>query len=223
MRSNLILSVVVLLLIFLPVGDWALVPLENAVRTQLPDHVDGIIIIGGDEDARVTQAHEMPAMLDSARRYVGFVKLAKEFPQARLFYSGGQGSLTPLRTMKEADIAKLQITELGIAPDRVIYEGNSRTTYENAALSAAIAGDDIKKNWVLVTSAYHMPRALLTFRQQGWNITGYPVGYFAEGTIGLRLAKGFTHNLYELQLALHEYIGLFWYWLMQYSGALWPN
>lgn len=221
---NLLLASFAFLLVFLPVGDWALTPLENAVKLQIPPQVDGIIMLGGDEDSVLTKERLMPVMLDSARRYMGFVKLAHQFPDAKLMYSGGHGSLTPNNGVSEADIARMQLQRLGIDTNHVAFESASRTTYENAVFSTSLIGDEAKqKSWLLVTSAYHMPRALMTFQHQGWNIKPYPVGYFTTGTDYVRYGRGVERNLYELRFASHEYFGLFWYWLRQYTGALWPD
>jgi uncharacterized SAM-binding protein YcdF (DUF218 family) len=95
----------------------------------------------------------------------------------------------------------------GIAPDRLRLEGQSRNTAENARLSLALASPAAGETWVLVTSAFHMPRAMRSFEAAGWSgIVPWPVDYrtssFADG-IGWNL----TRNLQVLNTAIREQVG----------------
>jgi uncharacterized SAM-binding protein YcdF (DUF218 family) len=65
----------------------------------------------------------------------------------------------------------------------VLIESKSRNTFENAVMSKSVAGVEASQPWLLVTSAWHMPRALATFRKAGWNVTPYAVDYFSPTKI----------------------------------------
>jgi uncharacterized SAM-binding protein YcdF (DUF218 family) len=109
----------------------------------------------------------------------------------------------------EASVARVFFAAQGIDEGRLLLEQRSRNTAENAALSLALAQPQPGQTWLLVTSAFHMPRALNGFHQAGWpELLAYPVDYrsgrFIDG-IGWDLAE----NLRVLNTALHEYVGLF--------------
>ena len=96
---------------------------------------------------------------------------------------------------------------MGVPSERVLYERAARTTYENAIFSASVRGVEKAKPWLLVTSAYHMPRSMALFRAAGWNVTPYPVGFRSVGHTSwtdYSLARGAV----RWQLVLHEVIGL---------------
>ena len=94
----------------------------------------------------------------------------------------------------------------GIAPERLLLEGKSRNTAENARLSLALATPAAGETWVLVTSAFHMPRAMRSFEATGWTgLVPWPVDYrtsaFSDG-IGWNL----TGNLEVLNTAIREQV-----------------
>jgi uncharacterized SAM-binding protein YcdF (DUF218 family) len=93
-------------------------------------------------------------------------------------------------------------------------EDRSRNTFENAVLSAAMVGVDVKKPWLLVTSAWHMPRAMATFEKAGWNVTPYPVD-FRTGHSTPWTDYSLSDGAAKWQLVLHELLGL---WVYQLTG-----
>jgi uncharacterized SAM-binding protein YcdF (DUF218 family) len=90
------------------------------------------------------------------------------------------------------------------------YEAVSRNTYENAVLTARLEGVDITQRWLLVTSAWHMPRSMGTFVKAGWNVTAYPVD-FRTAPVSPWTDYALTTGIHHWQLALHEYLGLLSY------------
>ncbi len=161
-----------------PIGAWALRPLESQFPPVQLDQrrIDGIIVLGGALDAEATQRLALPVLNDAAERLTAFVALAKAHPEAKLVFSGGSGD--PIRPeLREADQVKQFFKEQGLPPDRVIFERDSRNTYENAVYSQKLVHPQAGQNWLLVTSAWHMPRAIGCFEKLGWKITPYPVDY----------------------------------------------
>jgi len=210
-------------LAILPVGDWALTPLENRLAFDPPEHVDGIIVLGGDEKTEITAARSYPVALDSMRRYATFGDMAKRYPDAKLVYSGGSGLLNPDKTLREAEVASLIMAQIGIPVDHVMFEKESRNTFENAVYSMGIVKPEKTENWLLVTSAWHMPRAVGCFRKAGWNIYPVPTGYFTAGDYRFSFLFRFDEQIRALSYAMREYIGLAAYWLMGRTNALWPE
>lgn len=161
-----------------PIGAWVMKPLETRFpAAQLSDKpIDGIIVLGGALDPEGSLRAGAPILNDAAERLTAFVALARTYPKARLIFSGGSGD--PLRPgIREADQVKALFASLGLAPERVVYERDSRNTYENALYSKKLIQPEPGQNWLLVTSAWHMPRAMGCFEKAGWAVTPYPVDY----------------------------------------------
>ena len=207
----------------LPVGAWSLVPLENRFPPQTPQHVDGIILLGGDEKPHSDTIPGRPVFLDSARRYIAFASMARQYPHAKLVFSGGSPKLQPNELMKDVYVAKQALSGLGVPVDKMIVDDLSRNTHENAVFSYNLVHPDPKETWLLVTSAFHMPRAMASFRKAGWNVVPATTGYLTDGTFPTHLQFELGEHLTELSWAWHEYYGLLAYWLMGYTDTLWPN
>ncbi|MGB9152887.1 MAG: YdcF family protein [Alphaproteobacteria bacterium] len=207
----------------LPVGDWALTPLENRFAFNPPEQVDGIIVIGGDEKTAVTEARGMPTALDSMRRYEMVLDMSRRYPDAKLVFSGGSADVYPHGETLDSEIAREIMNDIGVPTDKMIFEKTSRNTYENAVFSADIVRPEPSQKWLLVTSAWHMTRAMGCFRKAGWNVYAAPTGYFTTGKYTWHTRLGFVEQMYSLTFAMHEYMGLAAYWLMGRTSSLWPN
>ena len=206
-----------------PVGNWMLLPLENRFPPARPDHVDGIVVIGGDENPELTEMRGQPAVRASADYYIEFARLAREYPQAKLVYAGGESQLVPMSRLTGADVAKQALTAYDVPVDRVTFENKSRTTRENAVNAAEVVHPAPAEKWLLVTSAHHMPRAIGAFRKAGWNIYPAPADYRTSGKLTSGLHFDFAGHLGEMTMAAHEYFGLAAYWLLGYSDSPWPK
>jgi uncharacterized SAM-binding protein YcdF (DUF218 family) len=209
--------------ILLPVGAWAINPLEDrfpAVTTP-PAHVDGIIVLGGAIDDITSQDRHTPILTGAANRLTTFLILAKQYPNAKLVFTGGSGDLAQ-GIATEAPFARDFLASLGLPPDRVTYEQNSRTTWENAVETNRLVQPKPGETWILLTSAFHMPRAMGVFRAAGWqNLLAWPVGYRSRDHIAA-WQPGLGGELAGLDLAAHEWQGLLVYWLQGHSSALFP-
>ncbi len=186
--------------------------------TRLPDapRYAGIVVLGGAlEPAYIWQGHGQPALNDAAERMTGALPLLQRHAHLQLLFTGGEGELLA-QGLTEADRARIFYADMGVAQPRLTFESASRTTYENAVLSAALPGVDKTRPWLLVTSAWHMPRAMATFEKAGWNVTAYPVDFrTGNETPWTRYSLGAGSGKWNL--ALHEYLGLLAYRL---SGKL---
>ncbi len=210
--------------LLLPVDQWALLPLEDRFPqvAQPPAHVDGIIVLGGAVMTDMTRERGVPSLNDSAERMTTAVALARRYPDARLVFTGGEGSLIQGATM-EADAARALFLSLGVPPGQLTFERASRTTYENAVLTQALVHPQPGQTWILVTSAWHMPRSVGIFRARGWDVLPWPVGYKSANSLDLWLPTTLAGHLSGLDTAAHEYIGLLAYWLLGRTDALFPG
>lgn len=211
--SGLGIALLLTLTVF-PVGEVLLRPIEAHYPVSPPlDRVDGIIVLGGGERAGRALRWGLPQTNEAGERFIEGAALAHAHPQARLLFSGGSGALGDLgrSQVPQAQMAARLFASLGISADRVVLEPNSRNTAENARNSAALIQPKPEEVWVLVTSAFHMRRAVRSFESAGWpNIVPWPVDHRSgsfTGGIGWNLAR----NLHLLNTATKETVGLIAY------------
>lgn len=203
------LTLLVVLAIF-PLGELLLQPIERSYPAEPAlDEVNGIIVLGGGENARASVFWGQLQLNEGGERYAAALALARRFPQARVLFTGGSGALRDLggAETSEADMAGRFFRDQGLEPARLLLEGQSRNTAENARLSLALAAPAPEETWVLVTSAFHMPRAMRSFEAAGWTgLVPWPVDYrtsaFKDG-VGWNL----TEHLRVLNIAIREYVG----------------
>lgn len=201
-----------LIISVLPIGAWLLAPLEERFPrlTDPPAQVDGIIVLGGAINLERAADRGGTPMGGNAERITAFVELAQRYPNAKLVFTGGSGLLLD-QIHREADYAAQLLQVLGIAPDRVIFERESRNTHENVVNSMAAVKPQPGEVWLLVTSAVHMPRAVGAFRQAGWPVIAYPVAYATGPNDTRRLDFNFARGLSRISMATYEWVGLIAY------------
>lgn len=209
-----------LVLAVAPVGPLLLRPLEARFppRTSLPTHIDGIVVLGGGIDPRLTMFSGLTSLTDAGSRIVAAADLARRHPEAKLVLLGGEGNLLPYG-YPEAKAALPFLDAEGIARGRILVDDKSRSTHENALFGKALVRPEPGQNWLLVTSAWHMPRAVATFRAVGWPAIPYPVDFRVAGfEPGFSLADG----LGLATLAAKEWLGLAYYRLLGWTRELLP-
>ncbi|MDQ0346224.1 YdcF family protein [Ancylobacter vacuolatus] len=193
-----------------PFGRMLLVPLEGRFPPYVESgrQVDGIIVLGGSELPGISAARGQPSFQESAERILAMGELARLYPNARIVVAGGSGRLSD-SPMQEADVVRMALPQIGLAEERVMFESASRNTAENARLAMALVKPAPGENWLLVTSAYHMPRAVGCFRAVGFPVTAYPVDFRTTGVPGyFRLFSSVAEGLSFFELALREWVGL---------------
>tara|TARA_B110000858_G_scaffold198442_1_gene265074 strand:- start:37464 stop:38294 length:831 start_codon:yes stop_codon:yes gene_type:complete len=224
-RSLLSSCALLLLLIgFFPVGEWLIAPLENRFTTNaaLPSEVDGIVVLGGTILPRLSKIWQQPELNSAAERLSNFLYLARLYPSAQLVFSGGNGVVTE-QEFKEAEMAQILFEQLGLAERAIIFESESRNTSENAKNSKALLTPTDEENWLLITSAYHMPRSIGVFCQQQWRVQPYPVDHYSQKGNLLRLDFLFSENLSVLRIAIREWAGLLAYRLSGRTDRFLPG
>lgn len=207
----------------LPVGTWMMRPLENrfAMPEPMPDRVDGIIVLGGAISVDRSIDRRGPVLNDAAGRMTTFIAMAHRYPQARLVFSGGNADPFVTKT-SEAEIARSFFRDIGLGSREILYEVESRNTYENALYSHRLVKPRPAERWLLVTSAADLPRAVGCFRGTGWSVIAIPADYHTlHGGAGA--PPGLTHGLREADWAAHEWIGLVYYWLRGWTPTLFPG
>jgi uncharacterized SAM-binding protein YcdF (DUF218 family) len=123
----------------------------------------------------------------------------------------------------EAEYALALFESFGIARERLTPEDKSHNTVENALFSKALADPKPGERWLLVTSAYHMPRAIGIFRRAGFAVDAYPVDWRTRGRVDLVMPfDSLTGGLRRTDTAVREWVGLAAYRITGQSSALFP-
>lgn len=201
-----------------PLGDLALAGLEARYPANPGlGQVDAIIVLGGAEQPPAHRRWGELALNEAGERMIAGVLLARRFPQARLIFTGGEAALGFRGdTRGPSAMTRALWVDLGIDPARIVLESASRNTAENARLTFDLVQPEAGERFVLVTSAFHMPRSMATFARAGWqNLTAWPVD-FRSGPIGSGPLPGgagwrLDEHLGRLNVALKEYLGLLAY------------
>ena len=215
---------ILLLVALFPVGEWLIYPLENRfpANPMLSDKIDGIIVLGGPENANLTAAWKQVEVGDAAERLFAFRALASRYPDAKRVFTGGSGSML-YQQAKGAEVAKLFFEQQGMMTSRIIFETASRNTFENAELSKRLVKPGVGEIWLLITSAYHMPRAVGLFCRIGWPTIPYPVDHYSWPGNLFRMDVDLTGHLSVLGIALREWLGLAVYYATGKTAALIPR
>ncbi|MDH5600828.1 MAG: YdcF family protein [Gammaproteobacteria bacterium] len=226
-QAKIVLSVIsgiLVILSFFPVGEWLLYPLENRFKTnpELTEKADGIIVLSGAEDPLLSSAWNQVELGAAAERNLTFMTLANNYPQAKLVFSGGTGSVIN-QQYKAADVAKKLFSQQGFDISRIIFERESRNTYENVINSKNLVKPLDNENWILITTSWHMPRSFGIFCKAGWPVIPYPVDHQTNKANLFRINFDLIENLSILKTATKEWLGLIAYYLAGKTSALYPK
>jgi uncharacterized SAM-binding protein YcdF (DUF218 family) len=209
---------------FSPLGNLLLYPLEQrfAPWDATRGAPDGIVVLGGPVDPDLSVAHHTPAVTSSPDRMITAATLAHRYPNARLVYTGGSARLFS-NDAKEADYAAEIFESLGIPRSRLIMERLSRNTAENAAFTKDLVKPRDGERWLLVTSAFHMPRSVGLFRKVGFAVEPYPVDWRIGGREDLLTFNNVAGDgLARTDTAMREWMGLLAYRLTGRIDELLP-
>jgi uncharacterized SAM-binding protein YcdF (DUF218 family) len=227
LASWLILTSLVLIAIagLSPLGNALILPLEQRFppwdASRGPP--DGIVVLGGAISPDISAARGTVALNEAAERIIAAAELARRYPSARIIYSGGTNALIFVEGV-EAAFAVRQLEALGVAHDRITAEEQSRNTVENAVFSRLLANPKPDERWLLVTSAYHMPRAMAAFRAAQFPIEAYPVDWRTRGPVDAVTPFGsLSEGLGRTDTAVHEWLGLLAYRLAGKTAVLFPR
>ncbi len=207
-----------------PLGNILILSLEQRFppwhASQAPP--DGIVVLGGAILPDISIARGAITLSGSAERITATAELARRYLNARIIVAGGANSLR-FGAPAGAAIAVTELEALGVAHDRITAEEQSRNTIESAVFSRLIAQPKPGEHWLLVTSAFRMPRAMAVFRAAGFPVDAYPVDWRTRGPIDTTepfasLPDGLTMT----DAAVREWAGLLVYRLTGKTSELFP-
>lgn len=212
-----VLTGIALFLLFLfsftTFGYLLITPLEQRFeRPAEPVRIDGIVVLGGGMDGEVNSVRGGFELNRSGDRFVETLRLALRHPEAKIVIAGGPAAL--VQQEPEALAGKRFFEAFGVASERILIDDQSRNTEENAQFAKELAGVTDGQSWLLVTSAFHMPRAVGLFRKAGFPAVPWPADYLASGAEGVRIKPDqSTENISVSNLALREWAGLIGYYM----------
>lgn len=208
-----------------PLSNALMLPLEERFpKAQIADGeaITGIILLGGFEDGWVSAGRGQLGLNEAAERLTEGLRLARAHPEARVVFTGGAGGFLTQQVEAAGPVADF-LKDAGIAPERLILEGRSRTTYENALYTKDLVTPKPEERWLLVTSAYHMPRSMGLFRRAGFAVEAYPVDYRTAGTSdATRPFERISQGLMRTDTAINEWLGLAAYRLLGRIDHIFP-
>jgi uncharacterized SAM-binding protein YcdF (DUF218 family) len=207
----------------LPLSKMLIAPLEERFPPWDASRgaPDGIVVLGGAIESAIAPLRPASALNEAAERITVIAELARKYQSATILYSGGNGSPGPPGS--EAQVAAALFETFGVPARQLMLEDQSRSTAENAAFSRRLVMPKPGERWLLVTSAYHMPRSIGAFRRAGFTVEAYPVDYRTTGPADVWIPfDSIATGLRRTDLAAHEWIGLLAYWLTGRSSELFP-
>jgi len=189
-----------------PVADFAIGRIELLNHAAAHDNADSIILLGGGlvEGAADLTGEHIPSPVMMVR-IVECVRLHRRHGLP-IVVSGGVVGSGPA----EAPVYRRFLVDLGVPPERIIVESRSRDTVENARYVRPIIAERGFRTSILLTSAFHLRRATLIFREEGLSVVPHSCGQLARSKKKLDTydALPTMHNLYKSSLALREFAGL---------------
>ena len=223
-RAVSLTFVLFILIVFLPTGNYLLWKLESQYSKPniLSNDIDGILILGAGIDESLTFQHKQIVLNNEIERITESIKLIKKFPNLKIIFSGGNGTLSKPQ-LEGSEVAKMFYKQMGIDTNKINFENKSKNTYQNFVFSKKFLNNIKNEKWLLLTSAYHMKRAVSVAEKLNLNFIPYPVDFRVGKNFYWKFwyhQINFLRNMNDFKLAAHEYIGLAAYYLSKKSSRI---
>jgi len=200
-----LLLIIFLFFSYTPLSDFILKRIEDYIQpSKFPaQQLKGVIVLGGSFNSGLESKERNEVSLNSSsERIIKALEIYKKNPRVLILFSGFSKEYNP-QGWSESDMAKKLFLDQGIRIDNLIFEDQSRNTFENIKYSKDII-NNYKGAWGLITSANHMPRSFFAFKKQGMILEPINVDY-KTGTskmfwINFNISKGLDH----WKIILHE-------------------
>jgi len=195
-----------------PLSNFLLSKMEDYIQTsKYPvQQLTGVIVLGGSFNSGLESKERNEVSLNSsAERLTKALEIYKKNPRILILFSGFSGELKP-QGWSESDMAKKFFLDQGIKIDNLIFENQSRNTFENIKYSKDIIAN-YKGTWGLITSANHMPRSFFTFKKQGLILEPINVDYKTGTSRMFWINFDISVGLSNWNIVLHELIGIVYY------------
>jgi uncharacterized SAM-binding protein YcdF (DUF218 family) len=223
-RVLTLISLLAFIVMAYPVSDWLVYPLETRFQkpVSLPENIDGIIVLGGAENLKLSTGWQSAQMGEGGERILAAAELSREYPDLPLIYTGGSNLVQMPVLDQQGQVSQSLLRQAGVKASQVLMESRARNTHENFVLIKPMLPDPAGR-YLLVTSAFHMPRSVGVARQQGINVIPYPVDYRSARPAQRYWDFDLFSHLSVLQIGWHEWIGLSAYFATGKSAAWFPE
>lgn len=212
------LGIVLLWVLSMPVtGDWLMRQIEGVetrVALESLEQADAVVVLGG-------VLWQVPGVRygewgEAADRFEGGIEVFQAGKAPMIFFMGAKQPWKP-DARPEGEILAGRAISLGVPEEAVrVSERVGNTADEARAVKKLLAGNE-KPEVILVTSAFHMNRASMLFRNAGIDVQPFPVdfrtSYYSELTLIDFLPS--AYGLENSEIAIREMMGLAYYWLLQ--------
>jgi uncharacterized SAM-binding protein YcdF (DUF218 family) len=195
-----------------PLSNFLLSKIEDYIQTsKYPvQQLTGVIVLGGSFNSGLESKERNEVSLNSsAERLTKALEIYKKNPRLLILFSGFSGELKP-QGWSESDMAKKFFLDQGVKIDNLIFENQSRNTFENIKYSKDIIAN-YKGTWGLITSASHMPRSFFTFKKQSLILEPISVDYKTGTSKIFWINFNISSGLSNWSIILHELIGITYY------------
>ncbi len=222
-KATLILLVIAVVILWIGGNRWVAISLTRSLETQYPalnsiPSAPAMVVLGGG-----TEPQESPRasveINGAGDRVLYAWRLYKDGAAAHIVLSGGDIAFQDTSISSPATEMESLLIELGVPADALWLDTSSVNTAQNAVNSKQILEHYGIHEFILITSAMHMPRAMMLFQGNGWDIIPAPTDYqvtvaswntlwhgdFLQVIINLFPSAG---NLSMTTNALKEYIGM---------------
>ena len=195
-----------------PLNNFFLSKIEDYIQpSKYPIHqFTGLVVLGGSFEAGLESKERNQVFLNSsAERLTKALEIYKKNPRILILFTGFSNSIKP-QGWSETDMAKKFFLDQGVKIDNLIFENQSRNTFENIKYSKDIIAN-YKGTWGLVTSANHMPRSFFAFKKQGLILEPIHVDYKTGTSRMFWINFDISSGLRNWGIVLHELIGISYY------------
>jgi uncharacterized SAM-binding protein YcdF (DUF218 family) len=195
-----------------PLSNFLLSKIEDFIQTsKYPvQQLTGVIVLGGSFNSGLESKERNEVSLNSSvERLTKALEIYKKNPRIFILFSGFSGELKP-QGWSESDMAKKFFLDQGVKLDNLIFENQSRNTFENIKYSKDIIAN-YKGTWGLITSASHMPRSFFIFKKQGLILEPINVDYKTGTSRMFWINFNISSGLSNWSIILHELIGVTYY------------
>ncbi len=203
-KQKPVMATCAILFIFM-LGDWAFSGRDILRRLEahypvieMPEDIHGVVITGGSLCLFETDVKGTAVYHKTAGRLIQALRVVHAKPHTSIIFAGSQ--------MESEEFLKLA-NDLGIKKDRIKVVNDEKIhSLEDAAFEAVkLAGDEKSKKWLLITSAFSMPRTMNIFKTNGWDLTAFPVDFH---TIGHSFDKKHPNFSTRLAASFQDRLGL---------------